>query len=162
MKNDWREEAIMTQFTEQYEHFYRLAYSYVNNAEDAMDIVQESAYKALTSKKKLKTPDHIRAWCYRIVMNTAIDLFRKKKREQIGVEEFLLEEKGEKDRNYEKVEVMELLSNLNEKDRAVLVLRYFEDMKLEEIAMVTSEKVSTIKSRLYRVLKQLKIQYEEG
>ena len=78
------------------------------------------------------------------------------------MEEFLLEEKGEKDRNYEKVEVMELLSNLNEKDRAVLVLRYFEDMKLEEIAMVTSEKVSTIKSRLYRVLKQLKIQYEEG
>lgn len=158
-KRDWKEDAITQQFLEEYEKFYRLAYSYVKNEDDAMDIVQESVCKALTAKRTLHTEQYLQAWCYRIVINTAIDVLRKKKKESIGVEEYLLSEKGQNDRNYENVEVMELLAKLKEKDRVVLILRYFEDMKLEDIAQVTGEKVSTIKSRLYRALKQLKIQY---
>lgn len=149
----------MQQFLEQYEQFYRLAYSYVKNADDAMDIVQESVCKALAAKKNLHSEQYLRTWCYRIVINTAIDLLRKKKKESIGVEEYLLSEGGENDTNYENIEVMEILAKLKESDRVVLILRYFEDMKLEDIALVTGEKVSTIKSRLYRALKQLRIQY---
>lgn len=161
-KKDWKEEAIVQQFLEEYEHFYRLAYSYVKNTEDAMDIVQESVCKALAAKRSLDSEQYLRTWCYRIVMNTAIDVIRKKKKESIGIEEYILSENGENDVNYENVEVMELLAGLKEKDRVVLILRYFEDMKLEEIALATCEKVSTVKSRLYRALKQLKIQYKEG
>lgn len=149
----------MQQFLEQYEKFYRLAYSYVKNADDAMDIVQESVCKALAAKRSLHSEQYLQTWCCRIVINTAIDLLRKKKKESIGVEEYLLSENGKDDTNYENVEVMEMLEKLREKDRVVLILRYFEDMKLEDIALVTGEKVSTIKSRLYRALKQLKIHY---
>lgn len=42
--------------TENYRQLYRLAYGYVGNEEDALDIVQESAYKAIREADKLKTP----------------------------------------------------------------------------------------------------------
>lgn len=152
-----REEAIIQLYLQEYQFFYRLAYSYVRNEDDAMDIVQESVCKALSAKDSLESEQYLKTWCCRIVINTATDLFRKRKREQIGVEEFLLSEKGERDTNYENIEIMEMLAMLKEKDRVILILRYFEDMKLEDIARITSENVSTIKSRLYRALKQLKI-----
>lgn len=152
-----REEAIIQQFVQEYQFFYRLAYSYVRNEDDAMDIVQESVCKALSAIDSLYSEEYLKTWCCRIVINTATDLLRKRKKEQIGVEEFLLSEQGERDTNYENIEVMEMLAMLKEKDRVILILRYFEDMKLEDIAQITSENVSTIKSRLYRALKQLKI-----
>ena len=45
---------------------------------------------------------------------------------------------------------------LSKEDRAVVVLKYFEDMKLEEIADILDENVNTVKSRLYRSLKKLR------
>ena len=53
---------------------------------------------------------------------------------------------------------MRALEKLEEKDRAVIVLRYFEDYKLGEIADVLEENVNTVKSRLYRSIKKLKMQ----
>lgn len=62
------------------ENIYRLAFSYVKNAEDALDIVQESIYKAISSKDSLENTDYIKTWFYRIVVNTSIDFLRKKGR----------------------------------------------------------------------------------
>ena len=46
---------------------------------------------------------------------------------------------------------------LDEKSRTVLILRYFEDRKLEEIAQICGENLNTIKARLYRALKKLRL-----
>ena len=53
------------------------------------------------------------------------------------------------------------LDSLSKEDKAVVELRYFEDRKLEEIAEILNENVNTIKSRLYRSMKKLKIKLEE-
>ena len=47
---------------------------------------------------------------------------------------------------------------MEERDKAVLELRYFEDMKLEDIARVLGENQNTVKSRLYRGLKKLRLE----
>lgn len=52
---------------------------------------------------------------------------------------------------------MELLSSLEEKDRIIVILKYMEEWKLEEIAQILEMNVSTVKARLYRALKKLKI-----
>lgn len=158
MKRDWKEKVIMEQFMENYSEFYRMAYAYTKNEEDAMDIVQESACKALVAQGSLKSEQYVRTWIYSIVIHTALDLLRKKKREVVGIENKDGYENGSIDKNYEEVEVMEWLGRLKETDRSVLILRYFEDMKIEDIAKVMDENVSTIKSRLYRALKQLRLQ----
>ncbi len=53
------------------------------------------------------------------------------------------------------------LDSLPERDKAVVELRYFEDLKLEEIAEILKENVSTVKSRLYRSIEKLRLKMQE-
>ena len=78
----YTEEIIQNRLLTNYERFYRLAYSYVHNAADAQDIVQEGAYKALRAKSSLRRPEQIDTWLYRIMVNEAYSLLRKQSRRQ--------------------------------------------------------------------------------
>lgn len=55
--------------TDNYSRYYSLAYSYVRNEEDAMDIVQEGAYKALRNSGSLRNPEYAGTWIYRIMID---------------------------------------------------------------------------------------------
>ena len=137
------EKIIEDVLTENYGQFYRLAYGYVRNEEDALDIVQESAYKAIKEAEKLKNPAFAKTWIYRIVINTAISQLRKK-RETVSLDEAA------------EIAVNASYGNAD-LQKTLIRLRFFEDMKLEEIAMVMDENPNTIKSRLYRTLKELQV-----
>ena len=84
------EETIQQTLLEHYDWYYRLAYSYVKSQADALDVVQESAYKAIRDSKKVENENYISTWIYRIVVNTAIDMLRKRKKEgdNSQIEEF--------------------------------------------------------------------------
>lgn len=146
---------------EDYQKFYKAAFSYVRNENDALDIVQETAYKAIKECSKIKQKEYVSTWIYRIVINTALDFLRKANREAELVESSMIEIEGSFEEKYQDFEIMEILGMLEEKDRTVLVMRYFEDYKLEQIAQVTGEALSTVKSRLYRALKKLKLELEQ-
>ena len=60
--------------------YYRIAYSYVKNEHDALDVMGEASYKALRSLKALKTPEYFSSWMTRIVINCALDLLRQNSR----------------------------------------------------------------------------------
>ena len=49
---------------------YRIAYSYVNNQADALDIVQETAYQAYISKDKIKDKSKFKSWLLKIAVNS--------------------------------------------------------------------------------------------
>lgn len=159
-KGDLREE-IADHIIKFKDSHYRLAYSYTKNPDDALDIVQESIYKAFSSMDSLKNPSYIKTWFYRILVNTAIDFLRKRKKLIVVEEEVLLSfDSGEMD-NYENIDLRVALENLPDNYRSVIVLRYFEDLKLEEIGEVLNENVNTVKTRLYSGLKQLRIKMED-
>lgn len=142
-----------------YQKLYRLAYSYVHNENDALDIVQESAYRAIKSARTLKQPQYVGTWLYRIVVNQAITHLRKQN--VLPVE--LDESSAEVEDTYADTDLQEALNRLDVKDKTVVVLRYFEGLQLNEIAEVLEEKENTVKSRLYRALKKLKLSLtEEG
>ena len=143
------------------ENHYRLAYSYVKNADDALDIVQESIYKALSSMDSLKNPSHIKSWFYRIVVNTSLDFLRKQKRVGVVDEETLSGLEGGTVDHYENLDLQKALDALPVNYRSVVILRYFEDLKLEEIAAILNENVNTVKTRLYKSLKKLRVQMND-
>lgn len=153
-----KEAAIEQLLLDNYETYYRLAYSYVRQEQDALDIVQESAYKAIKDCHKVKNPQYLSTWLYRIVINTALDLLRKRKREKLWdtVPEAVWEDR------YGDVDLKYMLEQLDEKSRTVVILRYFEDMKLDEIANILNENLNTVKARLYRTLKKLRMDLEAG
>lgn len=140
-----------------YENYYRLAYSYVKNESDAMDIVQESAYKAMKSYHLVKKEEYISTWIYRIVINTSLDFLRKYKHEVVGV----MDEETYYEDSYKDFDMQDILNQLEEDDRIIVILRYFEDQKLEDIAEITGNNLSTVKTRLYRALKKLKATIEK-
>lgn len=143
------------------ESHYRLAYSYVKNTEDALDIVQESIYKAISTVDTLKTPGYIKTWFYRIIVNTSIDLLRKRKKLLMVDDDTLSEYYLSSEDNYTDIDLQKALEELPVQYRTVVVLRFFEDLKLEEIADVLGENVNTIKTRLYKALKILRIQMDD-
>ena len=63
---------------------------------------------------------------------------------------------------YRDLDTLRALDVLDEKERTVIVLRFFEDLKLQDIADVTGDNLNTVKTILYRSLKKLKIQLTEG
>jgi RNA polymerase sigma-70 factor (ECF subfamily) len=143
------------------ENYYRLAYSYVKNSDDALDIVQESIAKALSSISSLKEPNYIKTWFYRIVVNTSLDFLKKQKKLVIVDEEVLCSlDTGDID-NYQDIDLQTALETLPNDYRSIVILRYFEDLKLEEIAEILDENINTIKTRLYKSLKKLRITIEE-
>lgn len=158
MKSDGLQKKVEEQILDSYEELYRLAYTYVRNEEDALDIVQESVYKAIKYAGKVREEAHIRTWLWRIAMNTAVDYIRKNHRE-VAVEEVY--ETGQED-VYQDFDTLDALKILDEKEKAVIVLRFFQDQKLGDIAKMMNENLSTVKTILYRSLKKLRVELTEG
>lgn len=147
------EEYIERNLIQNYSRYYRLAYSYVKNESDAMDIVQEAAYKAIYKSGTLRKPEYAGTWICRIVMNEAYNVLRKKKKENDQTQEPAFS--GED--IYIGLDLRQAIRQLKEEEQAVIYLRYYEDKPLDEIAQITQEKLSTVKSRLYRAMDKLKV-----
>lgn len=79
-----REKQTEDLLLSQYSRYYRLAYSYVHNEQDALDIVQESAYKAMRDCRSVQNDAYLGTWLYRIVINTALEFLRKHKPGRYG------------------------------------------------------------------------------
>jgi RNA polymerase sigma-70 factor, ECF subfamily len=160
MKNHKKEQVFVQFIIENKENFYRLAFSYVKNKDDALDIVQESIHKALLSLGNLKEEQKLKSWFYTIVVNKSLDFLRKHRRVNV-MDDATLEffSNGNHD-VYQDIDLERCLDDLPEKFRTVIVLRYFEDLKIEEIAEILKENQNTIKTRLYRGLSMLRIQME--
>lgn len=156
-----KEEKVEQLLLENYDRYYRLAFSYVHNADDASDIVQNGAYKAIRNSSSLKKQEYAATWLYRIMLNEIYDFFRQRK--TISIE--ALEESGETEPastdTYQDFDLRAALDALGLEDKLVVELRYFEDMKLEEIAEILNENLSTVKSRLYRSLKKMRVRLSE-
>ena len=153
-KKNTKEQKIEELLLENYNRYYRLAYSYVHNEADAADIVQNGAYKAILNSDTLQKEEYASTWIYRIMLN---EIFRFLKKEMpVSIEEVFVEQAAED--TYEDVDLRRALDSLSKEDKTVIELKYFEDMKLADIAEVLGENVSTVKSRLYRGLKKLRLE----
>lgn len=141
-----KEKAVEDLLLQNYDQYYRLAYSYVHNEADAGDIVQNGAYKAIRSSSDLKEVRYAATWLYRIMLNEIFSFCKQKKTEPLeeGNDELHYEDA------YENLDLKHALELLPPRDRMIVELKYFEDMKLDDIAAIMEENTNTIKSRLYR------------
>lgn len=138
---------------------FRFAYSYTKNREDAEDIVSESVIKALKAAESIKNEQSIKPWFYKIIVNTAMTHLKKQSRVMyIDYDE--IEEQHGKNDDYSDLTFESMTEKLDIKYRSIIVLRFFEDMSIKEIAKVLELNENTVKTRLYRGLEILKIQLE--
>ncbi|MBA9028015.1 MULTISPECIES: sigma-70 family RNA polymerase sigma factor [Bacillaceae] len=153
-------QLLITTITEKKENYYRLAYSYVKNKDDALDIIQESIKKALISVDKINDSQSINSWFYKIIVHTALDFLRKHKKVTLAdVDTLEFFSQGHED-DYQNIDLQKAIDDLPVKYKSIIILRYFEDLKLEEIAIILGENINTIKTRLYKALELLRIKMD--
>ncbi|WP_339314338.1 sigma-70 family RNA polymerase sigma factor [Paenibacillus sp. FSL R10-2734] len=137
------------------ERIYRMAYSYVRNKDDALEIVQETVYKAYISIHKLQQPQYFKTWIIKIAVNCSLDFIRKSKK--------VVYMDKDPESSYvskpieEVIDLQEALGELDEKSRMIIVMRYFEDLPIKGIAGVLDMPESSVKTVIYRGLGKLKI-----
>ena len=142
---------------ENQDKLYRIAFSYVKNEDLALDIVQESIEKALRNIKTLKHEEYVKTWFYRILINESLGYIRRNKNTTLCQAEDLKDNIEWNDNiTIEGIDLYNNIGKLKEKLRTVIILRFFEDLKIEEIARITKTSPNTVKSRLYKGLEELK------
>lgn len=155
-------EKLIQYILEDQDRFYRVAYSYTRNQEDALDVVHSAVCKALEAHKSIKNKDAVKTWFYIILINECLTVLKKRKKllltnDDQGREEVYYEKGYEQDDDLEKE-----LDRLEPDVQGIIKLRFFEEMSLKEISCITGLNLNTVKTKLYRGLKQLKENIQEA
>ena len=139
---------------------YRTAFVYLRNREDALDAVQETAYRSFKSISKLKEPQHFKTWLIRIAIRCSVDILRKRPRDvslRIDLQEAIEEGSGTGDLSLS-LSLRELIDTLDEDEKSVVLLRFYHGYTIRETADILELPLGTGKTILYRALKKLRLE----
>ncbi len=152
---------------------FALCYGMLGREDEAKDAAQEAFINAYRSLSKFRGDAKVSSWLHRIAVNQCLT---KKRREKTRSETFLDDEKNEEEkffvaplnktpsREYESNEktraVRQVISSLPEDLRQIVVMKEFEEMTFQEISDALELPLSTVKSRLYTALKQMRMKLE--
>lgn len=134
---------------------FRVAKSIVNVQEDAEDIVGEAIIKAYTKIYTLKRNEIFKSWLLKIVINESYQFIRKNSKVTF-LEEGDLNNHTYED-TYKDQELLNAINKLEENQRIVTILFYYEDMSLNDISKLIDIPVGTVKSRLSRAKEKLRL-----
>jgi RNA polymerase sigma-70 factor, ECF subfamily len=147
---------------------FRLALGYLRNPDDAQDVVQEAFVKAYQNAPRWDGSVEAGPWLSRVAVNLSIDRWRRNRRRLATFSPLADDDRAvslagpgpgpdEGVASRERRERVErLLAVLPERQRAVVVLRHYQDMSLEEIAQTLGMRLGTVKSSLHRALGRLR------
>ncbi|WP_409273360.1 sigma-70 family RNA polymerase sigma factor [Neobacillus sp. SCS-31] len=148
-----------------YEQIYRTAYLYVHNEEDALDVVQEAAYQALTSIHSLKNPEYFMTWLTRIVIRCSGQLLKRKSNVVPLSDEIVTNLPDQGNPNIdESLQLLTAIQQLKENYRTVIILFYYYDYSIKMISSFMEIPEGSVKTYLSRAKVELKKSYknEEG
>jgi RNA polymerase sigma-70 factor (ECF subfamily) len=165
-------DALAPLMERHHRRIYRVALAYVRNADEALDVVQETFVRAFRHAARWDTASEVVPWLVRIAVNHSIDRYRRGRR-RLATEEPL--EPGDHDaritaddpspeRRVFGRELSERLAaalrRLPGRQRDVFVLRHYDELSLEEIANALEMSLGTVKSSLHRAIHRLRTELE--
>ena len=153
-----KEENLTSFLVETQARSYRLAYSVLQNREEALDAVQTAVCRALERQGSLRDPEAVKTWFTRLLMNACNDTLRQRGRVVPFPEEG--PELGQEDPEPADDTLARRVNALPAEVGTVIKLRFYEEMTLKEIGEVTGQNISTVKSRLYAGLRKLRVAME--
>lgn len=124
---------------------YRIAYTYVNNEADALDIVQETAYQAYISMNKIREKDKFKSWLLKIAVNKSKDLLRKNK--PILMDDLsLIDTEGIKDKESVRM-FMDNLKTLSLDEKNIILLKIYFEYTFQLISQELKISINTVKTK---------------
>jgi len=160
-ENNLKKEQFLEAYELNNDSLFRYALFKVSNRETALDIVQDTFTKTWEYLMRGYEIDNLKAFLYKTLNNLVIDFYRKKKSDSL---DNLLEKGFDygidikvaiENKIYHEY-ILEKLSELDEKHKEVIMLRYVEDMEISEIAEIISESENNVSVRIHRAIDKLK------
>lgn len=148
-----------TKYKEYGEMLYRIAFVYLGNPDDTEDILQEVFIALLYNSPEFKSKEHEKAWLIRITQNKCINFLKSTSRKNIPIDELKLPTYSEKQE--EKIDIIKNILSLPPKYKTTVILYYYNDYSVDEIAKALKISKSAVKMRLKRAREILKIELED-
>jgi RNA polymerase sigma-70 factor (ECF subfamily) len=166
--NEWQSgdvAAFETLFQQYKKLVFKNAYLITGAKEDAEDVLQDVFVSVWRSRRTFNpSKGNLTTWLHRITVNKCMERRRKKNLALVSLEGVDLPETKSTDEvlisKQEYQRLIEAMNALDTKHRAVLVLRYFNDLSYEEIASTVGIPLGTVKSRINQGLKLLRGQLD--
>jgi RNA polymerase sigma-70 factor (ECF subfamily) len=147
-------------FNEKYRTYgnmlFRICMVYLGTREDAEEAMQETFMRLLYNSPDFSGNEHEKAWIIRVAVNKCKDMLRSSWRKKVFAAENMEEYGG----SVEEVQVMNELLNLPPKYKAAILLHYYEDLPVRQIAGILGIGESAVKMRLKRGREILKLELE--
>ncbi|TVX91685.1 RNA polymerase sigma factor [Paenibacillus agilis] len=155
-------------FLELFQHYeeaiYRIAYMYVKNKDDTLDVVQETAYHAFRSIDTLREPQYVKTWMMKIAINQSIYILNQRKKIIPFPPEFTEHNSGfvsEEDVPLA-VTLEQLLDELNMTEKSVITLKFYKGYTIQAISDLLELPLGSTKTILYRGLGKLRKKLMRG
>ena len=147
-------EGIYAAFDAYYDKIYGYCYRHVNHRETAQDLTQEVFLRVLLHLEKYRHYGKFENYLYVIARNLCRDYYRK--RYVLSLEDLeLQEEERGFIRTEEQLVIEQALKKLPEQEREIILLRFYQDLKIKDIAKILGLKLSTVKYHLKRAQERL-------
>lgn len=143
---------------------HAFAYNLTKNVEDAKDLYQETAYRAITNQDKFRPGTNLKAWLFTIMKNIFINNYRKKSKAKTIMDStdnlYYINSGSITINNTAESNIMmkELIKMIEELDNSIKVpfLMHYQGFKYQEIADQLDLPLGTVKSRIFFARKELK------
>ena len=147
-------EALLQLIFLEKDNYYRLAFSYLKNEEDSLDVLEDMIVQLYEHINQLKKDEVFYSWSKTILVNLCKKKLKHKSKEvPLQVDERMTD--SHEETKVQSLYVQELLNNLNEHQKEAIQLKYFFDFDLKTIAKVTNTSLGTVKSRIHTGLQKL-------
>ncbi|MGB2869694.1 MAG: sigma-70 family RNA polymerase sigma factor [Bacteroidota bacterium] len=145
------------------EKIYWVARRFVNDHDGASDVVQDVFFKAYQALGEFRGDSSLYTWLYRITVNLSLNFVRKQKvKDFFRLDELFepeAETEAEPDAILERREQTELIeqaiARLPEKQKAVFVMRYYDELTYEEIAKILKTSVGGLKANYFHAVRKI-------
>ena len=158
-----QKERMFNELVRRYQkRIYWVARRMVKRHEDADDIAQDVFVKAYTALEGFRGDPNIYTWLYRIAVNLSINHLRKQKvRNAVDLDDYLpfLSKDADQDKKMMRREnvslIEEAIATLPEKQRAVFIMRYYDEMPYEQISAILGTTVGGLKANFHHAVKKV-------
>ncbi len=145
------------------DRIYRLLLRMTGNADDAFDLAQETYIRAFERIDQFQGKSSVATWLYRIAVTQALQFRRQQRIKRAKLKELPVQECVSDDGNRiaGRLDLDEALGRIDLPDRAILLLRYQEDLSYRAIAEVLGCPAGTVASRLSRARGKMRVLLQE-
>lgn len=153
------------EFNKKYELYSQelmnISYGYTKSRDDSLDIIQNVFTKLVNNQKQFNNLNEEKYWLIRVTINECKDFLRKKSKRPI-VNADLVNSFSNIDSETQKLHyIADVVKTLPEKYRVVIILFYWDELSIKDIAKVLKVTEDAVKKRLERARKLIKIEMEE-